>query len=100
MVRAAQESEPESRLLRMGDRRGVRMMTQNGRDVADLVHRAMVTTWPSYGDEDLKFLTLGMVGEAGEVANVVKKFWRGDSTYTKSADAAEKFYADLSDEIA
>lgn len=76
------------------------MMTQNGRDVADKVHRAMITTWPSYGTEDLKFLTLGMVGEAGEVANVVKKMWRGDNTYTQSAEAAEKFINDLSDEIA
>lgn len=36
--------------------------------------------WGPLKDEDkFRFLTIAMCGEAGEVANLVKKDWRGDS---------------------
>lgn len=47
-------------------------------------------------ENDIRFLALAMVGEAGEVANVVKKQWRGDVEYMDP----EVFRAALADEMA
>lgn len=44
----------------------------------DVIHRAVAKNWPTYGTEDLHFLSLALCGEAGELANLVKKEWRGD----------------------
>jgi NTP pyrophosphatase (non-canonical NTP hydrolase) len=34
---------------------------------------------PLAGDDKLRFMTLALCGEAGELANLVKKDWRGDA---------------------
>lgn len=39
---------------------------------------------PSQGDDRLRFLVLAMCGEVGELANLVKKDWRGDEGDRKS----------------
>lgn len=45
---------------------------------ADIIHRVVVKNWSAYSDEDRRFLALAMCGEAGELANLIKKDWRGD----------------------
>lgn len=42
------------------------------------LHQRFVTNHPVGSIEDERFLALAMAGEAGEVANFVKKQWRGD----------------------
>ena len=34
-------------------------------------------------EDDLRFLTIGLVGEAGELANFVKKRWRDDADHVE-----------------
>jgi len=34
--------------------------------------------WENGSDEDIRFLALELAGEAGELANLIKKEWRGD----------------------
>ncbi len=43
-------------------------------------------------EQDIRFLTLGLTGEAGEVANFVKKRWRDGDEHT---DAIQKEIADV-----
>jgi NTP pyrophosphatase (non-canonical NTP hydrolase) len=49
---------------------------------ADKLHRMILKKkkrkWKPYSKEDLRFITLAMCGEAGELANFIKKDWRGD----------------------
>jgi NTP pyrophosphatase (non-canonical NTP hydrolase) len=43
-------------------------------------HLQLHTNWPSLPhDEKVRFLTLGLCGEVGELANLIKKDWRGDA---------------------
>lgn len=48
-----------------------------------------------YSPERLYFFILALAGEAGELANVAKKMWRGDSTHPP-----EHFQAELRKELA
>lgn len=50
------------------------------RRVAKRIHETVAKQWPVYGDEDRRFLALALAGEAGEIANLIKKEWRGDFT--------------------
>ena len=64
-------------------------------DYADMTRR---TAQYPIGRE-LEYLTLGLTGEAGEVANKVKKILRGDPTNTPDAEIAKEigdmlWYAD------
>jgi NTP pyrophosphatase (non-canonical NTP hydrolase) len=43
----------------------------------EVIH-ATLAHWPVYGEEDRRFLALALNGEAGELANLIKKEWRGD----------------------
>jgi hypothetical protein len=42
------------------------------------IHTAIEKSRVPGGDEDKRFLALALYGEAGEVANLIKKKWRGD----------------------
>lgn len=44
--------------------------------------------------DDIRFLSLAMAGEAGEVANCVKKEWRGDDFGQKEMDELVEEVAD------
>lgn len=55
------------------------LITEVNRDLWELHHRFIARSGNVAGSiEDERFLALAMVGEAGEVANFVKKQWRGD----------------------
>lgn len=45
-------------------------------DIAGLSHSDMDGPWTTY---DKRFLALALAGEVGELANYVKKEWRGDA---------------------
>lgn len=54
------------------------------KDESENIHRGLLESmgrhgWPAYGDEDSRFLSLALCGEAGELANKIKKIWRGDA---------------------
>lgn len=42
------------------------------------IHQRVVKKWQPGTDEDIRFLALALAGEAGELANLIKKDWRGD----------------------
>jgi hypothetical protein len=42
------------------------------------IHTAIEKSRVPGGDEDKRFLALALYGEVGEVANIIKKKWRGD----------------------
>lgn len=50
----------------------------NWRQQVDHIHRTVVKRWAAYSDEDTRFLMLALSGEVGELANLIKKEWRGD----------------------
>lgn len=57
------------------------MLTRLAPTDMDMLHRCIVNhlQWPfDAGPERLRFLTLALCGETGELANLVKKEWRGD----------------------
>jgi NTP pyrophosphatase (non-canonical NTP hydrolase) len=54
-------------------------------DLYKLHQRMTSHLFPSYSNEDERFLALALCGEAGELANMIKKRWRDN--------------VDLSDEI-
>jgi NTP pyrophosphatase (non-canonical NTP hydrolase) len=69
-------------------------------DAVDTIHRHIVRSSngrmaPAYSEGDYTFLALAMAGEAGEVANEVKKFIRGDYVGDK-----ELFVRKLKSELA
>jgi NTP pyrophosphatase (non-canonical NTP hydrolase) len=53
------------------------------------IHRRFVgDKWEVGSAEDIRFLTLALAGEVGELANLIKKRWRGDEV-PDSAIASE-----------
>ena len=56
------------------------------------IHTVVIKAWPVWRWEDRRFLALALAGEVGEVANLVKKQWRGDS-----APIEEKLAEELGD---
>lgn len=42
------------------------------------IHKNKIKNWEVGSKEDLRFTALALVGEAGKMANLVKKEWRGD----------------------
>lgn len=66
-------------------RSGVAAMTKGDtmagptwREKARAIHEVLIKGRPPYGPEDRRFLALALAGEVGELANVIKKEWRGD----------------------
>lgn len=51
--------------------------------------RAHLDWGPLDGPEKMRFMTLALCGEAGELANLVKKDWRGDAGDRRTKIAAE-----------
>lgn len=49
------------------------------REKARIVHETVVKNWPVWSDEDKRFLALALGGEVGELQNLIKKEWRGDT---------------------
>lgn len=47
-------------------------------DEAVRIHETVVKQYPVWSEEDTHFLALALCGEVGELANVIKKEWRGD----------------------
>ena len=45
-------------------------------DIYELHERMTGNLFPSYSNTDERFLALGLCGEAGELANLIKKRWR------------------------
>jgi NTP pyrophosphatase (non-canonical NTP hydrolase) len=45
---------------------------------AKIIHEVVAKRWEPYSPEDWRFLALALAGEAGELANLIKKEWRGD----------------------
>jgi NTP pyrophosphatase (non-canonical NTP hydrolase) len=54
------------------------------------IHTTVIKAWPAWGPEDRRFLALALAGEVGEVANLVKKDWRGDTLPALVADVTEE----------
>lgn len=54
------------------------MPTQSWQSQIDHIHRTVVKAWKPYSQEDTRFLALALCGEVGELANIIKKHWRGD----------------------
>ena len=48
------------------------------RDLAWGIHEGVVKDWKPSSPEDVRFLALALGGECGELANILKKAWRGD----------------------
>lgn len=65
-------------------------------EAIDRLHRAILARQGAtpYGPADGPFLTIAMVGEAGEVANEMKKWMRGDYTHEQ---AVEKLKGEMAD---
>ncbi len=58
--------------------------------IYELHERLTGHLFPSYSNTDERFLALGLCGEAGELANLIKKRWRDGADLT----------AEIRDEIA
>jgi NTP pyrophosphatase (non-canonical NTP hydrolase) len=47
-------------------------------EILDIHEKAIGKRFEPWSIEDIRFLTLALAGEAGELANRIKKQWRGD----------------------
>jgi NTP pyrophosphatase (non-canonical NTP hydrolase) len=45
-------------------------------NIFELHEKMTAKLFPSYSNQDERFLTLALCGEAGELANMIKKRWR------------------------
>jgi len=45
-------------------------------DIYELHEKITKPLFPAYSSEDERFLSLALCGEAGELANIIKKRWR------------------------
>src|SRR5688572_20105156 len=45
-------------------------------DIFELHEKLTAPLFPSYSSQDERFLALALCGEAGELANIIKKRWR------------------------
>lgn len=53
---------------------------QKNQELRSSAHRRFVAgKWTLGSTEDIRFLALALCGEAGELANFIKKEWRGDT---------------------
>lgn len=60
-------------------------------DILELHTRMTNHLFPAYSSSDERFLTLALCGEAGELANMIKKRWRDN------ADLAEEIKDEIAD---
>lgn len=57
----------------------------------EAIHYQVAKRWSAGSEEDIHFLALALCGEAGELANLIKKCWRGDrSLRNAEVDLAEE----------
>jgi NTP pyrophosphatase (non-canonical NTP hydrolase) len=61
-------------------------------NVYELHERMTGHLFPSYSNNDERFLALALCGEAGELANIIKKRWRDG---TDMAEEAKEEIADI-----
>lgn len=59
------------------------------------IHNNVVKNRPVWGPEDMRHLVLALCGETGELANLVKKEWRGDFTMEALKVRAREELADV-----
>lgn len=59
------------------------------------IHAFVLKKWPAWSEEDVRFLALALCGEAGELANIVKKEWRGDFSFRETKAAVADELADV-----
>jgi|SRR5579871_3157777 len=54
-------------------------------NIYDLHERMTKHLFPQYSSEDERFLALALCGEAGELANLIKKRWRDGADLSEEA---------------
>jgi NTP pyrophosphatase (non-canonical NTP hydrolase) len=52
-------------------------------NILDLHEKMTGHLFPAYSNEDERFLALALCGEAGELANMIKKRWRDNADLTE-----------------
>lgn len=57
----------------------MKVSPENWKKHAFHIHETVVKKWAPYSKEDRLFCALAFAGEVGEVLNLIKKDWRGDS---------------------
>lgn len=54
-------------------------------DLYELHQKMTAHLFPTYSNEDERFLALALCGEAGELANIIKKRWRDGADLREEA---------------
>jgi NTP pyrophosphatase (non-canonical NTP hydrolase) len=67
------------------------------KEKAKVIHETVCKNWKVWSDEDRRFLALALGGEVGELQNLIKKDWRGDTNAHNLGAWREKVEMELAD---